>query len=182
MTRTNILSSSVFHMMLNVLGLTSKDCIVRLPTWVVSRHGGSSAAAAGWMYYCTTTTAQRYSNTDLCYYRLEKVLLALLVTFFFNWSCYYRLVYCNTFTCLQEHLSSVTMIFAVTLFFTRVTLHIMVECIICNTFIYLSEYLPSVTVIVYCNTFLVLVTTTRCTSNENGCCNRPYCHTLIALQ
>jgi hypothetical protein len=69
------------------------------------------------MYYCTTTAAQGYSNTDLCYYRLENVLLALLITHFcFNWPCYYRLVYCDIFTCLQEHLSIVTMIFAVTLF------------------------------------------------------------------
>jgi hypothetical protein len=108
------------------------------------------------MYDNFTTTAQRYSNTNLCYYRLEKVLLALLVTHFFlcsNWPCYYRLVYCNTFTCLQEHLSSVTMIFAVTLFFSLVTLAIMVERIVCNIFIYLSEHLISVTGIVCCNTF-----------------------------
>ena len=45
------------------------------------------------------------------------------------------------------------MIFAVTLFFALVTLHIIVECIVCNTFIYLSEHLPSVTVIIYYNTF-----------------------------
>jgi hypothetical protein len=87
-----------------------------------------------------TTIAQGYSNTNLCYYMLEKVLLALLVTQFilcFNWPCYYRLVYCNTSTCLQEQLSSVTMIFAITLFFALATLHTMVECIVCNTlFIY----------------------------------------------
>jgi len=84
------------------------------------------------------------------------VLLALLVTYFilcFNWPCYNRLVYYNTSTCLQEHLFSVTMIFAVTLFFSLVTLHIMVEYIVCSTFIYLWEHLPSVIVIVCCNTF-----------------------------
>jgi hypothetical protein len=103
----------------------------------------------------STTTAHEYSNTNLCYYRLKKVLLALLVTYFLcsNWPCYYRLVYCNTSTCLQEHLSSGTMIFAVTFFFALVTLQIMVECKVCNTFIYLSEHLPSVTGIVYCHTF-----------------------------
>jgi hypothetical protein len=98
-----------------------------------------------------TTTAQGYSNTNLCYYRSEEVLLALLVTPFLlcsNWPCYCRLVYCNTSTCLQEHLSSVTTIFVITLFCAVVTLHIMVECIVCNTFIYLLEHLPSVTGIV----------------------------------
>jgi hypothetical protein len=70
-----------------------------------------------------------------------------------NCMCYYRLVYCNTSACLQEHLSSVTMIFVVTLFSALVTLGIMVERIVCNTFIYLSEHLPSVTGIVCCNTF-----------------------------
>ena len=90
---------------------------------------------------CSTTTAQGYSNTNLCYCILEKVLLAHLVTYFLlcsNWLCYNRLVYCNTTTCLQEHLSSVTMIFVVTLFFALVTLNNMVECIVWNTFIYLS--------------------------------------------
>jgi len=94
---------------------------------------------------------------------LEKVLLALLVTHFclcFNWPCYYRLAYCNTFTYLQEHFSSVTIFFVVTLFFTLVTLHIMIERIVCNTFTNLLEYLPSVIVIVRYNTFLVLVTLT----------------------
>jgi putative effector of murein hydrolase len=72
------------------------------------------------------------------------MLLALLVTHLFmcfNWPCYYRLVYCNTSACLQEHLSSVTIIFAVTLFSALGTLDIMVERIVCNTFIYLSEHL-----------------------------------------
>jgi hypothetical protein len=103
-----------------------------------------------------TATAHGYSNTNFCYYRLEKMLLALLVTHFVlcsNWPCYYRLIYCNTSTCLHEHLSSVTIMFAVTLFFALVTLHIMVQCIVCNTFIYLSEHLPSVIGIVCCNTF-----------------------------
>ena len=89
---------------------------------------------------------------------MEKVLLAILVTHLFlcsNWPCYYRLVYCNTFTYLQEHLSSVTMIFVVTLVFALVTLHIMVECIVCNTFTNLSEHLRSVTVTIFL------------------CCNRP---------
>jgi len=113
------------------------------------------------MKYNYTTTKQRYSNTNLCYYRLEKVLLALLVTYLFlcsNWPCYYRLVYCNTSTCLQEHLSSVTIVFVVTLFFALVTLDIMVECIVCDTFIYVSKHFSSVTRIICCNTFLVLVT------------------------
>jgi hypothetical protein len=108
-----------------------------------------------------TTTPQRYRNTNLCYYRLEKVLLALLVTYLFMcsyWPCYCRLVYCNTSACLQEHLSSVTIIFAVTLFSALVTLGIMVERIVCNTFIYLSKHLSIVTRIVCCNTFLFLVT------------------------
>jgi hypothetical protein len=95
-----------------------------------------------WLY---STTTQGHSNTNLCYYMIEKVLLALLLTHIFlcfNWPCYYKLVYCNTFTCLQEHLSSVTMIFAVTLFLSLVTLHIMADYIVCNIFIYLSEHLP----------------------------------------
>jgi len=44
-----------------------------------------------------------YSNTNLCYCRLEKVLLVLLVTYYFlcsNWPCYYILIYYNTSTCL----------------------------------------------------------------------------------
>ena len=84
------------------------------------------------------------------------MLLALLVTHFVlrsNWPCYYILVYCNTFICLLEHLSSVTIIFVVTLFFALVTLHIMVECIVCNIFIYLSEHWPSAKVIICCNNF-----------------------------
>ena len=89
-----------------------------------------------------TLLQRRDIVTPTCVYCiLEKVLLAHLVTYFLlcsNWLCYNRLVYCNTTTCLQEHLSSVTMIFVVTLFFALVTLNNMVECIVWNTFIYLS--------------------------------------------
>ena len=97
------------------------------------------------------------------------MLLALLVTHFLcsNWPCYYRLVYYNTSTCLQEHLSSVTIVFAVTLFLALVTLDIMVECIVCNTFIYVLKHLPSVTGTVCCNTFLVLVTLLHYVAGHN---------------
>lgn len=68
--------------------------------------------------------------TPICVTKDEKVLLALLVKTFFLCSIgyvYYRLVYLNSFTCLKENLSSVTEIFAVTLSFALITLHIIVD-------------------------------------------------------